>query len=141
MVVCDIANKYELADECDPAAFVGIDGEIHSPGDRFFLKAGAYIEAADGEGVVAIFGFPKANRDHAEKAVRVALELVDEFFGEPAKQRRVAGECDVHVGVSSGTMIVAPLQRMEINRLLASGEPVELARRFCVANRSMVRAF
>ena len=45
------------------------------------------------------------------------------------------GKCDVHMGISSGTLIVAPLQNGEHPGLLMTGEPVELARRFCVANR------
>ena len=45
------------------------------------------------------------------------------------------GKCDVHMGVSSGTIIVAPLQNGQRPGLLTTGEPVELARRFCVANR------
>jgi adenylate cyclase len=44
-------------------------------------------------------------------------------------------KCDVHVGVSSGTMIAAPFKDHDRPGLLTSGEPVELARRFCVANR------
>src|SRR5205807_4998607 len=44
-------------------------------------------------------------------------------------------KCDVHLGVSSGTMVVASLQNGERPGLITSGEPVELARRFCVANR------
>lgn len=136
VVVCDIANKYDLADESDPSAFVEATAKFIRRASDLFLKAGAYLEAADGEGVVAIFGFPHANREHAEKAVRVALNLVYEFR-EAGRQNNgeLAGECDVHLGVDSGPMIVAPLQHDENQTLLASGEPIELARRFCVANR------
>jgi class 3 adenylate cyclase len=100
-----------------------------------FLKAGAYIEAADGEGVVAIFGFPNADREHAEKAVRVALNLVNEFRKASRQNGELAAECDVHFGLSSGLMIAAPLEHYGNQKLLTSGEPIELARRFCVANR------
>jgi len=136
VVVCDIANKYDLIDESDPSAFLEATARFIRRASDSFLKAGAYLEAADGEGVVAIFGFPNANRDHAEKAVRVALNLVDEFR-EAGRQNngQWAGECDVHLGLDSGPMIVGPLQHEDNQTLLASGEPIELARRFCVANR------
>jgi adenylate cyclase len=64
------------------------------------------------------------------------LGLADSF--NKARQQNngdLFGKCDVHVGVSSGTIIVAPLQNGARPGLLSTGEPVELARRFCVANR------
>jgi len=133
VVVCDVANKYNLADECEPPVFGKITEEFIRRASDAFMQAGAYIQTADAEGVVALFGFPETDAHHGDKAVRIALEVVDQF-----RQAQVANgeqQCDVHVGVSSGTMIVAPLQDGERPGLITSGEPVELARRFCVANR------
>src|SRR5258708_27655387 len=97
------------------------------------MQAGFYIQTADAEGVVALFGFPETDAHHADKAVRVALDAVERFH--QARLGNGEAKCDVHLGVSSGTMIVAPLQDGERPGLITSGEPVELARRFCVANR------
>jgi adenylate cyclase len=136
VIVCDIAHKYDLAGDSEPAAFAeAAEKFIRCMTDRL-LEAGAYIEAADGEGVVAIFGFPDGNAEHADKAVRVTLDLVQGFRdSQREKNGEVVADCDVHLGVSSGTMIVAPLKSAERPRLFTTGEPVELARRFCVANR------
>jgi class 3 adenylate cyclase len=133
VVVCDVANKYDLADECEPPVFGRVTEEFIRRASDAFMQAGAYIQTADAEGVVALFGFPETDAHHGDKAVRVALEVIDQF-----RQARLANgeaKCDVHLGVSSGTMIVAPLQDGERPGLITSGEPVELARRFCVANR------
>jgi len=133
VVVCDVANKYDLADECEPPVFGKITEEFIRRATNAFMQAGAYIQTADAEGVVALFGFPEVDAHHGDKAVRVALDVIDQF----RRARVVNGDaqCDVHVGVSSGTMIVAPLQDGARPGLITSGEPVELARRFCVANR------
>ena len=136
VVVCDIANKYDLAEESEPRVFAEATEKFIRRTSDLLLEAGGYIQAADGEGVVAIFGFPDASSDHADKAVRVTLDLADEF----RRSRQEAngdhfGKCDVHLGVSSGTLIVAPLQNGQRPGLLTTGEPMELARRFCVANR------
>ena len=133
VVVCDVANKYDLADECEPAVFGRITEEFIRRASDAFMQAGAYIQTADAEGVVALFGFPETDAHHGDRAVRIALDVVDRF-----RQARLANgeqKCDVHVGVSSGTMVVAPLQDGERPGLITSGEPVELARRVCVANR------
>ncbi len=99
------------------------------------LEAGGYIQAADGEGVVAIFGFPDSNTEHADKAVQVALDLVQHYRESRQNNGEIPGDCDTHVGISSGTIIIAPLKDGERQALLTSGEPIELARRFCAANR------
>lgn len=136
VVVCDIANKYDLADEADPGVFAETTEAFIRRTSELFLDANAYIHAADGEGVVAIFGFPDDRGDHADRAVRVTLGLLDTF--RKAKQGNngdLFGKCDVHLGISSGAIIVAPLKNGARPGLLTTGEPVELARRFCVANR------
>jgi adenylate cyclase len=133
VLACDIANKYGLAEASGPAAFSStMEKFIRDTADRL-LEGGAYLQAADGEGVVAIFGFPDSNAEHAEKAVRVAMDLIQHF----RKQRQNNGEtanCDIHVGINSGTIIAVPLKDSRRPALLTSGEPIELARRFSAAN-------
>lgn len=136
VVVCDIANKYDLADECDPAEYARTTEEFIRRTTNLFLEADGYIHAADGEGVVALFGFPDPAGEHASKAVRVTLGLVESFQkARHGNNGDLFSRCDVHLGVSSGSIIVAPIQDGTHPSLLTSGEPVELARRFCVANR------
>jgi class 3 adenylate cyclase len=133
VVVCDVANKYDLADDCEPPVFGKITEEFIRRATDVFMNAGAYIQTADAEGVVALFGFPEVDAHHGDKAVRVALEAIEQF--RQAQLTNGDAKCDVHVGVSSGTMVIAPLQDGARPGLITSGEPVELARRFCVANR------
>ena len=135
VVACDIANKHGLAASSEPVVFAETTEKfIRDVADRL-LEAGSYIQAADGEGVVAIFGFPDSNAEHADKAVRVALDLVQDFCERQQDNGEIPGNCAAHVGITSGTIIVAPLKASERPALLTSGEPVELARRMCAANR------
>ena len=133
VVVCDVANKYDLADECEPAVFGKITEQFIRRATDVFMEAGAYIQTADAEGVVALFGFPEMDAHHGDKAVRVALDIIEQF--RQAQLGNGEAKCDVHLGISSGTMIAVPLQDGERPGMITSGEPVELARRFCVANR------
>jgi class 3 adenylate cyclase len=135
-VVCDLANKHDLAEECEPAVFAEITERFIAHAVQSLRAEGAYIESAGGEGVVAIFGFPETDKQHAEKGTRKAMALTQSFAesnkGSKSDALRNSG---VHAGVSSGTMIMAPLKNNGQRSLLAAGEPVELARRFCIANR------
>jgi hypothetical protein len=68
--------------------------------------------------------------------VRATLDVVQAFRDSHSQNNgETSGNCDVHIGLSSGSLIVAPLRDGERPALLTSGEPIELARRFCVANR------
>jgi len=135
VVACDIANKHGLAASSEPAVFAETTEKfVRDVADRL-REAGSYIQAADGEGVVAIFGFPDSNAEHADKAVRVALDLVQDFCERQQDNGEIPGNCAAHAGISSGAIIVAPLKAGERPALLTSGEPVELARRMCAANR------
>ena len=135
-VVCDLANKHDLAEDCEPAVFAEITERFIAHAVQAFRAEGAYIESAGGEGVVAIFGFPDSDPQHAEKATRKAMALT-QSFAEANKGSKVDAlrNSGVHAGVSSGTMIMAPLKNNGQRSMLAAGEPVELARRFCIANR------
>src|SRR5437773_987881 len=136
VVVCDIANKHGLAEDSEPAAFAETTEKFLRRITERFQKAGAYIQAADGEGVAAIFGFPDSNVEHADKAVRAAFDLVQSFRDSRGQNTgEIFGNCDTHLGISTGTVIVAPVNDGEHPALLTSGEPVEFARRFCAANR------
>jgi class 3 adenylate cyclase len=135
-VVCDLANKHDLAEECEPAVFAEITERFIAHAVQSLRAEGAYIESAGGEGVVAIFGFPEADKQHAEKATRKAMALTQSFAeANKSSKSDALRNAGVHAGVSSGTMIMAPVKNNGQRSMLAAGEPVELARRFCIANR------
>jgi adenylate cyclase len=133
VVVCDLANKYDLADNDDPGVVTKASEKFTAHAAELLRDAGAYLHAADGEGVVAVFGFPGALEDHAEKAVRAAFDLARAFAENSSGGNGQNVTAGAHLGVSSGSMITAPTE--EKQDIFVLGEPIELARRFCVANR------
>src|SRR2546421_9743315 len=69
--VCDVANKYDLADECEPPVFADVTERFIRRASELFLAAGGYIYAADSEGVVAPFCFSEPGTHHGDKAVKI----------------------------------------------------------------------
>lgn len=132
-VVCDIGNKHDLAEELEPQAYAELTTRFINCATRIFQEAGAFVETAAGEGIVAILGYPSAVAQHAEKATRVAMRVVEGFPNGQNGESETA--VTVNAGVSSGRIIVAPLRADNRGGVLAAGEPIELARRFCIANR------
>jgi len=135
VVVCDIASKLAFAKDSEPAAFAETTSKFIRETTAHLIEQGAYLHAADGEGVVAIFGFPTPNSEHAQQAVRVVLDI-----NKKLRERREDGEDifdkrGICAGISVGTIVAGGLKDSQRPLLLASGEPIDLARRFCALNR------
>jgi hypothetical protein len=89
VVVCDLGNKFAtgpirggalaFAEDSEPAAFAEATSKFIRETAEHLTKEGAFLHAADGEGVVAFFGFPVPNPEHAQTAVRVVLDMIKNF--------------------------------------------------------------
>lgn len=135
VVVCDIGNKLTFAEGGEPAAFTEATGKFIRETAARLVEQGAYLQAADGEGVVGVFGFPAPDPEHAQKAARVILEMI-KSSNERGEDKEKAGTTrDIRAGISSGAIVAGALQESRRALLLASGEPIDLARRFCALNR------
>jgi adenylate cyclase len=135
-VVCDFANQSQLIEELTPTEYAGLIRSFVGRATQFFLKEGGYVYAADGQGVRVLFGFPLANADHAAAASGAALAFMDELAkAEELSEPNLLGKIDVRIGIDSGAVIAANSEAEAAPHLLAAGEPIELARRFSMANR------
>jgi class 3 adenylate cyclase len=135
IVVCDLGNKLTFAEENEPAASTEAKTKFIRETAARLVEAGAYLHAADGEGVVGVFGFPAPDPEHAQKAARVVLDMIKNSLERGEDKEKVAASSDVRAGISSGAIITGALQESRRPLLLASGEPIDLARRFCALNR------
>jgi class 3 adenylate cyclase len=132
VVVCDIGNKLTFAEGGEAAAFTEVTGKFIRETAARLVEAGAYLQAADGEGVVGVFGFPGPDPEHTQKATRVVLDLIKNSSEHDEDNEKIAA---IRAGISSGAIIAGALQDSRRPLLLASGEPIDLARRFCALNR------
>ena len=134
VVVCDVANTFAFEKNSDPVAFAEAKGKLIRETATHLIDEGTYLHAADGEGVVGFFGFPVPNAEHAQKTVRVVLEMLKSFRERRQGTGETTDNWDVRVGISSGLIIAGTVKDTERPLLLASGEPIDLARRFCALN-------
>src|SRR5438067_10074829 len=134
VVVCDIANRHGFTSSSDPGGFAETMAKFIRETADGLIERGAFLQAADGEGVVAIFGFPNAGGQHAEDAACTTLDLTKKFLERRKDNEETFGDWDMHAGISSGAIVAGALKDSARPTLLASGEPIELARRFCALN-------
>jgi adenylate cyclase len=134
VVVCDLGNKLAFTEDSEPAAFAEATSKFIRETAEHLTKEGAYLHAADGEGVVAFFGFPVPNSEHTQKAVRVVLDLMKTFREGRERTEKISRNWNIRMGISSGVIIAGALKDSQRPLLLTSGQPIELARRFCALN-------
>src|SRR4029077_18103934 len=76
VVVCDIGNKLTFPEGGKPAAFTEATAKFIRETAARLVEEGAYLQAADGEGVVGVFGFPAPDPEHVQRAARVVLDVI-----------------------------------------------------------------
>ncbi len=134
-VFCEIANEADLIDELSPSTCAELTREFIEGASGHFLKSGGYLQAADGEGVRILFGFPNASPDHAAEAARAALAFCDDFRARAADQPDSLGQIDLRLGISSGVIVAAKREDSPRDEIVIAGEPLEVARRLARANQ------
>lgn len=135
VLFCEIANQADLIDELPAAVCTRLTSEFISCARECLLKEGGYLQAADGEGIEVLFGFPNASDDHAAQAARAALAFRETFSVTAGSKPDSLGKIDLRIGISSG-VIVATAGETERREIVIAGEPLEVARRLALANQT-----
>jgi class 3 adenylate cyclase len=134
-VFCEIANEAELIDELPASTCAQLTAEFIDCARKCFLRDGGYIQAADGEGIRVLFGFPNPTSSHAAEAARAALAFREEFRAATAAKPDSLGKIDLRIGISSGTIVASPSPEATRDDFIIAGEPLEVARRLARANQ------
>jgi class 3 adenylate cyclase len=78
LVFCDLVGSTELSGRLDPERF-GLLIRRYSAEVRRTIESGydGRIVGREGDGILAVFGVPRAHGDDAERAIRAALAVID----------------------------------------------------------------
>ena len=127
VVFIDIAGSTELAERLDPEDMRELLKEYQDTVASEVARFGGQVAKFMGDGVLAHFGWPTAFEDHAERAVRSGLGILDAINALPRRQATPYG---LRIGVASGAVVVGDLvgaQMREDDALV--GSVVNLAAR------------
>lgn len=103
VMFCDLVGSTELAALLDPEDMGAIIQRFQNACAGAIARFDGFVARFMGDGVLAYFGYPQANEDSAEHAVRAALALVDEISHIPrAGGDRLRGR----VGIATGTVMI-----------------------------------
>lgn len=131
---------------CDVSGFTGL-AEKHGPKvvelmEPFFNAASSTIERHDGtldkfigDAVMAFWGAPRQNPNHAEHACRAALELVEDIENS-ALQSQSDEALHVRIGLNSGEALVGNIGSEHRLNYTAIGDVVNVASRLEGVNKA-----
>ncbi|MBV9969071.1 MAG: winged helix-turn-helix domain-containing protein, partial [Xanthobacteraceae bacterium] len=100
---CMLFDPSFLAAKHDPEDLHALITAFHEDCAQIVTKAGGTVARPLDDGVLACFGYPQADEDQAERAIRTALRLVETTGWIDASQ---LGRLHLRVGVASGLAVV-----------------------------------
>ena len=120
ILFADLVGSTELGGSLDPEYTRDLLDRFYDAMAAEIALGGGTVEKFIGDAVVAVFGAPTAQEDHAERALQVALwmqERLAELFGD-----RLA----LRIGVNSGEVVVGKPRE---GSSFGTGDPVNVAAR------------
>ncbi len=106
VVFCDLVGSSALSTRLDPEEMWRVVASYQAAIAAVIGRYQGMIAQYMGDGVLAYFGYPVAQEDSAEQAVRAALGIVDAV----AKLRTDVGPAlQVRIGIATGTVVVSEL--------------------------------
>ncbi|WP_102348181.1 adenylate/guanylate cyclase domain-containing protein [Bacillus sp. Marseille-P3661] len=130
LVFVDIRGFTPLSEKMEPEEVILILNEYLDLCTRAVFKFEGTLDKFIGDGVMAIFGAPIEQPDHAERAVRAALEM-KRHSSEMAKRLEEQYGRAVHfgVGINSGPAVIGNIGSQDRLDYTAIGDTVNLAAR------------
>lgn len=130
VLISDIRSYSSIAEVSDPSVLAGQLNEHRAAMNGAVLSEGGTVMQFVGDSVMAVFGAPFAQHDHAERAVRSA-EAMHVRQAELNARWEAAGLPAFHlgIGISTGDVAAALLGSEERLEYSVVGDAVNLAQR------------
>jgi adenylate cyclase len=136
VLFADIRNSTGLGAKLPPAVFVELLNDVlDSMTDVLFAHDGM-LDKYTGDGLVAVFGAPLPQPDHALRACRAALAMLAEL--RPVRARWARPDLppvEVGIGVNTGPMIIGNMGSKERFAYTVIGDEANLGARLEAANK------
>lgn len=122
----DLVGSTALAEQLDPEDVGEVIGAYQRCCTTPIIRSGGHVARRLGDGVLAYFGYPQAQEDAAERAVRAGLAIVEVAHSLPPPVSRP--RLQVRVGIATG-LVVSDLAGGGGWEEVTVGKPLHLADR------------
>ncbi len=127
VLFADLGGYTTYAGDRPPDEVVELLNTIFAEAVPAIIREGGTPIQIPGDAVMAIFGAPRAMRDHAQRAARAALAIQDRGRALAAEH---PGWPRFRIGLNSGPAVVGNIGSDEFRNFTAIGDTVNMAQRF-----------
>jgi adenylate cyclase len=129
ILFCDVEDFTGFAAQASAAEVVARLNDLFETVVPVVARHGGHVDKFEGDGLLAVFGVPQAHPDHADRAVRAAVEMA-------ALVNRDDGlELGIHVGVNTGHVVAGNIGGGGRLNFSVIGDAVNVAARTEAATR------
>lgn len=134
VLFCDIRGFTSISERLDSEAVTDLLNRFFTPMTRLVVEAGGTLDKYMGDALMAFFGAPVAQPDHAARACRAALAMASEL-GRLNELWRAEGRLPdgaslgIGIGVNSGPMSVGNMGSEQVFDYTVIGDNVNLGSR------------
>lgn len=133
----DLAGFTDLSEKLrdEPERMVEVVNAYLEDTSECLHREGAYVDKYIGDAVMAVFGVPAAQPDHALAACRAALAAQRALDGTNTRYAATGVTLAVRIGLNTGEMIVGNLGSSRKKNYTVMGDAVNLGSRLEGANK------
>jgi adenylate cyclase len=132
ILFCDIAGFTKMSEGIDPKQLVTLFNSYADAAVDLIFRNGGYVDKFIGDAVMAFWGAPIPQLDHASRALEIAMAYdftVQQFNEKARRDFPQAPALGVRVGVHTGNAIVGNIGARNRHNYTAIGDGVNLASR------------
>ena len=110
MLFADVKGSMDLAEQHDPEEWRRIMQGFFSILSDEVRRFEGTVDKFTGDGIMAVFGAPVTQEDHAQRACLAALRMLDDIAGYAGELRRTHGlNFSARIGINSGEVIAGAI--------------------------------
>src|SRR5271163_1086683 len=107
VMFCDLVGSTSLAARLDPEDWRNLVGSYLDAASAAVTSLGGHVLKKLGDGLMALFGYPQAQENDGERAVRAALAIQRALADLNARNvRSGAPELSARIGIECGSVVV-----------------------------------
>jgi adenylate cyclase len=136
VLFADVRDSTRLGAALPPPAFVELLNEVLDSLTRVLFAHDGMLDKYTGDGLVAVFGAPLPQPDHALRACRAALAMQDALAPVQARWARPdLPPLEIGIGINTGSMIIGNMGSKERFAYTVIGDEANLGARLEAANK------
>ncbi|MEW6185799.1 MAG: adenylate/guanylate cyclase domain-containing protein [Thermodesulfobacteriota bacterium] len=133
IVFSDLRNFTHFSETAEPEEIMSMLSDFHTLYGEIIFQYDGTLERFAGDGVMVFFGAPVPFKDHAARAVAMAVTARERLEGLRTKWKKLGYNLDVSFGIATGFVYVGNIGFEGRMDYAAIGKTTNLAARLCAA--------